>query len=266
MSNKFQKLVKHLPGRELNELVLGHIDLCSTTIDISYYILPGLNHQATLTQLQTSFCSALSSVAEIYPNLKIIQASNSAFVIGEADEVLQGIIKIFLLASSIFYAEEEIVAPIPLRSAIADGLVEFTGNTGITRPRNLNEFPYWGDAFSKIEYMEKIGQQGINIFVSDAIKERLSKTYSSSILLDKYIEEMDLKDIDNENFYIFNWLIHVPSQIGDILSHEDINDDDCGLKWLVYFIKAAEKWVSANEEDCYQKFGKMLLELRDKFR
>jgi hypothetical protein len=92
-----------LEGTREDDLVLGFIDLCGTKAHVAEFIRNNGGNQHVLTRLQTSFSSALANVAKESPELLVTQASDGAFLIGNAEAVLKGIIKTMLYAPFFFF-------------------------------------------------------------------------------------------------------------------------------------------------------------------
>lgn len=269
MSNfeHFPKLMELVEGKKQDDKVLGFVDLCGTKVFIQKYLKDEIgNMQRTLTVLQTSFSSALLNVAKDNQNLSIIQASDGAFIEGSADDVLAGIMKVISLTPFIMFSGKDI-RPVPMRGAIADGLIQVFESDEVKNIKNFNGFPFWGPAFVKTYLMEKKGQKGINIFITESVKNKLKEqSHKDSVIEKTQTSNVDVYGESGETVFLVNWCKLLPEFVDDYLEksmpeHYDPKGE-YGIKTLAFFLKAAEQWKSS-EDESLQQMGSHMYELRD---
>ena len=157
---------------------------------------------------QTSFSSALATVAQNYPQIQVAQASDSGFLIGtNADEVVEAVCNVFAYASVYFNPTQSPL--IPMRAALATGLVRVaTDKQALQELNNFYCLPYWGAALAKVYLMEKLGPKGMRVFVTDSVKSRLGT--NSLKWVQTEVGKVGIHGQGKEAYHELNWLLHAP--------------------------------------------------------
>ncbi len=262
---QFPQLRALLEGTKEPDLTLGFVDLCGFTSYITAYLADTMGEQqGGITRLITSFGSSLANVAKECPNLKVAQASDGAYLLGQAEDVFDGIVKVMLYAP-FFQFNGKDLGFVPMRAAIADGIVRVETNAKeLDQYKNLFGFPYWGPAFVKTYQMEKDKRAtGIQVFATESVIKKMNAD-QQRLFVDRLIGSVGLGDHGNEQFFSANWLARVPALSDRVLEEQglDPTENEMGIKYLARIIWTATKWVE-NGDNYYKMYGKSILEMRD---
>lgn len=260
----FPNIEAYLKGTDEPGKTLGFVDLCGTKAFVGHYLddeSDGM--QALLTRLITSFGSALANVAKESPDVDVIQASDGAFLIGEPNQVLESMVKVFLYTPSFFKPSK--VSLIPMRAALANGLIRVEEGESLKELTNLRTFPFWGPAFVKTYLMEKTKEaKGIHIFISESVANQLDEDTCKSVLREAPVDTVSVSTKDEESFYKVNWISLIPKLTfdGTQLSEAATEIENFDAKLIAHLSAIAETWVKGNDQH-FQIYGQSILDLKE---
>lgn len=244
-SSQFPKLSEMIGGRKVDK-TLGFIDITGTKAWVAEYLKnPSFSSQVALSQLQAAFSSALAKLAESNPSLEIIVASDGAFLVGSSSDVLNGLVELFASVPS-WRCSFKIdgLQPLPMRAAMAKGLVQIQVSESVSALDNFSQIPYWGEAFTKVYKMERSQPKGLRLFITKSVADDLQDTHAEFIV-ENEVAQVDIYGEGAESYFQVNWLIMPP--IG-------------GTNIMTKFIEIGRQWANSEDEH-YRLHGQSIVEL-----